>query len=303
MGKPSLIQEVLLKFDDLRGVGISKREMREVQAAYTGKDYKDCRSPLIHSILTEDTYKRHCLDFARWAKENHQVRHLKDLTPALAAEYLALKMKNGDKPSSLRTYASALAKMMGCSYRDFPIKLPPVEYKAFTRGRSASVTSEAWARRHPDVVKFVQATGLRKKGVWGITAGDIHECKGWFSIHVPGPYAKGGRPRIVVPLRAQWAQDIVRQFRDRALAHGGPGTKIMFDLKRPRKWNGHSERARYAWLKYCEIAKPEVRGRYDLWVRRETGEVLDKRALRIVTRNLGHNRLDVVIRDYWYRRE
>ena len=74
-------------------------------------------------------------------------------------------------------------------------------------------------------------------------------------------------------------------------------------MAKTHKWNEHSERARYAWLKYKELARVDDRDRKDPWMRRDTGEVLDKHALRIVSRNLGHDRIDVVIRDYWYRRE
>jgi len=99
-----------------------------------------------------------------------------------------------------------------------------------------------------------------------------------------------------VPIQAEWAQKAYAWAYERAKT-AGPG--VRFFARCDHSYNIHRERAYYAKSKYLELADVAARTRSDLWVRRD-GEILDKVALREVSRMIGHERYEVVRYNYWY---
>lgn len=113
--RPSIIYEVLARFDSLKAIGISrhaaKRRLR-ARALAAG-----CPVPLapstgrIHADKTLDTYKGIALRYARWARETQGIRHLAALDAEagrLVALCLEARLAAGDSPSTLATIRSAL---------------------------------------------------------------------------------------------------------------------------------------------------------------------------------------------------
>lgn len=86
--------------------------------------------------------------------------------------------------------------------------------------------------------------------------------------------------------------------------------KIFMDVgsalvcpKIPNAYDNHHYRAAYAKRLYGCIARPiDEIPRKDRYIMRKdrAGEVFDRKAMRIVSRNMGHSREDVIAQSYLY---
>lgn len=295
MGKPSIIYQVLTRLDSLEAYGWSKRATREGLADATGGEYRTTRSPFIHSRETKETYTKHCVKMAEWVRDTFGIKDLSRVTFEHVRAWLESRQRNGDTPSSLKTYGSAVAKLFGVDYNAFGFAFPPVRLDEIKRGRLVTRENTIYGENHPEFRDFVRAVGPRKhRELENLTLENFRwlpDGSGYLWWQ-----GKGGKWRATVPLQTDWAQRAFRWAYEKALA-AGPGVRIF-----PRcdhSYNIHRERAYYAKSRYFELADVAARDRKDLWVRRD-GEVLDKIALHEVSVSIGHERIEVVRYNYWY---
>jgi hypothetical protein len=264
-------------------------------AKATGGEYRTTRSPFIHSKETKHTYVKHCLTMAEYVRDTFGVKDLSKVTNAHICAWLESRHRAGDTPASLKTYGAACAKLMGCDYRAFGFAFPPVRLKDIRRGRTVTKENTVYGENHPEFRDFCRAVGPRKfRELENLTLENFRWMDNgtgylWWQ-------GKGGKWRATVPLQTDWAQKAFKWAYERAKA-AGPGVRIF-----PRvdhSYNIHRERAFFAKSKYFELADVAARDRKDLWIRRD-GEVLDKVALREVSRMIGHERYEIVRYNYWY---
>ena len=298
MGKGSIIYEVIQKLESLKdaGLGVSKREMRLQICKETGCSWRDAVSPYIHSISTFESYKRWALECVTWLRQERGIKHLRDLKPELVGDWLKMRMDKGDSASTVKLQAAAMAKLLGVRNSDFGVAMPTRHIADFKRSRQKAKMDEEFSReKNKLLVDFAMATGLRKEEASRIEVRDIRverDGRVWIDIR-PG-VAKGGLPRTVHPV-ASMKDAVLAVYR--AQAGKAPTDKVFGHIS--KKYDEHADRAVYAWRKYNELANVKARDRSDLLVRRN-GEVLDKVALRLVSINMGHSRIDVILKNYWY---
>ena len=73
-----------------------------------------------------------------------------------------MKQREGKSPFTIRTIASALAKLYNCSSTDFGVKFEDRKRENITRSRTVpDAKTEEKAR---NVVDFIKGSGLRRKG-------------------------------------------------------------------------------------------------------------------------------------------
>jgi len=302
--QPSIIFEACLRFDGLKAIGVSRYHLRRhmrAEAARHGVRLSPLASSTgrIHADKTLDTYKGIALRYVHWARDLYGIRRLADLdgeAERLVALYLVARRDAGDSPYTLKTTRAALrmfhrpayvpeereerAQALGAS-----VDLPLRRRAAITRSRAAvAMDDEIVLERYVDIVTFCCATGLRRRELAALLGGDVYGAGDGLVVDVRN--GKGGKHRVVPVLPS--AQDTVL----RAVA-----PRLPEDLLFPRipvRLDIHAYRRAYAQALYREgdtRLLPPREGRLP------HGSVDQERAL-YVSRALGHERVDVVVRHY-----
>ncbi|MQQ47574.1 tyrosine-type recombinase/integrase, partial [Streptococcus mitis] len=234
--------------------------------------------------------------FMDWLGQEHpEAVTIKDARK-YADEFLQFRMDKGESPSTLSTIKSAMAKVFGISSSTL-LKTPPRERAGYKRSRfpvaSDKHISEATERR---LARFTSATGLRRSEMTKITADDLFFKDGKAFLSVTKG-TKGGKARTVEIMGAseEETKDIIRFIQSK---------KGRLFPKLHSNYDNHRYRGTYAMRLYMHYARKEKDiPRVDRYVMRKdrAGEVFDKSAMRMVTKNLGHNRIDVIAQSYLYQ--
>jgi integrase len=288
MGKrPSLIKAVINRLDTLMAIGESRYEAKRaaheqdpsVWTVTTGK---------IHSHTTRADYQQHALAFANWARQQG-IRTLEALdaeAPALAARYLSERLAAGQSPYTLQAVRAALRLLFSNRALAAEVQLPRRVREGITRSRGPAKRDAGFqAANWQPLIQSLEATGLRRSEVEALQVRDVRQTEeGRAEIHVHE--GKGGRPRTVVA-RAGYTQIVL------AAIEGKEPLERVFP-RVPERLDVHALRREFAQGLYQELSGrplPPAHGRlrpsdYDL------------EAAEIVSKQLGHNRVDVVLRHY-----
>ena len=302
MGKKgSIVYQVLTRIDELKRFGESKHAAKMAEKARcerTGEKWNPARVEGIYSFQTCDTYKAEGVKFAKWARDTHKCRTLEE-AQKYVPEYLQRSIDEGKSAWTVRLRAAALAKIYGCKTTDFGVELPTRRREDIHRSRVEREHDRHFsARNNRDLVDFCKGTGLRRKEISTLTWRDIYRGEdGRTYVHVA--QGKGGRSREVPVLHAY--EQHIWNMRERAAMEG---RERVFETI-PQRADIHSWRREYAIERYREIERERDRERdqedmrdRERYYRRRDGRILDREILREVSRDLGHNREDVIARHY-----
>ncbi len=243
----------------------------------------------IHSHTTRADYQQHVLAFVNWARAQQGIRTLEQLDPqasTLATHYLSERLAAGQSPYTLQAIRSALRLFFGDRKLAEEMKLPRREREKITRSRGpAKHEAEFQPANWQPLIQFIQGTGLRRMEVTALQARDVREIEGKraeISVHA----GKGGRPRTVIPRHGY--EEVVL-----GAIQGRQPTERVFP-RIPKHLRTHKLRREFAQGLYQELSGrplPPAEGRL-----RPTD--YDRAAVEIVSKQLGHNRVDVVLRHY-----
>ena len=261
----------------------------------------------IYADSTAKAYHRDCQKFGEYVKEHGDRGRFTPLreTLDLAREYMQLEKSSGKSASTLHSERSALAKLFGVPGREIAI-LPPRCRAEITRSRERTVISEKTGKviqnpstraghfsekKHADLVEFLKSTGLRRDEVKHVRGDQLHkDAQGNYFIRMENHQCKGGRVRDIPVYRNN---EKVRELCERA-GHERVFSKIP-------QMDVHHYRSVYATARYKELARDikdvPMKERYYCKGDRK-GEVFDKKAMEIVSQNLGHNRINVIAGHY-----
>ena len=282
--KDDLYQAVNHELEGRLALGVSKR----------GDRSQGLNAERIYSANTFNGYRRNSLKFAEYVVKHSPGGRFTTLEEAkhYAPAYIADLKAKGYSASSLKTKASALGKLFHCAGTEFGDT--GVRHRSeITRGRRPTKISEKTGKtiknrstyagrfsekKHPEIVSFMNATGLRKAELQrlkgnqllhndgpahyspygevvklynSVTGSDVSAKNASFKVLVPsGDFliirGKGGRVRCAPVLQS--GADLVR---DKC---GASGYKKVFD-KLPSNLDVHSYRARYAQTLYKDLAR------------------------------------------------
>ena len=314
--KKSLVRQVQEALEDKLAIGVSKHDDK---AQYLRDDFGTLildeygkaivikppeTSEKIYSYGTFRVYMRHCNYFTKWCG---QVYHCKTLEQCrvYVDDWLLHQQEQGYSAYTVKLQASALAKLYGCSTKDF-IKTNPRRRADIMRSRGkASRDSHFSEKNHADLVLFCKATGLRRREL-SLLTGDklvIDRTNRYIRIDRGG---KGGRKRYAPIIGNTDEVNRIIEMMQNAYF------KKVFE-KIPNGADIHGYRADYAVRLYKLVArniekipfdrihaKNNTRYQSDVYVCKKDrkGVLLDKYALRIVSKALGHNRINVVAEHY-----
>jgi Phage integrase, N-terminal SAM-like domain len=280
--RQSLIKQVKDVLDSLARFGESKHEEKQkklVEAqAKEMKGWNPARVDGIYSIVTMQAYRRECIAFVEWAKVNYGCRYLEQCKTYIG-QYLVNKIDGGNSAWSVQTVRSALRKLYQNPDLGNNVQIPIRKKNEIKRSRGEKAMDKKFSpERNRDLVDFCKATGLRRYELQAVKVQDFYRDEDG-KLRVEVHQGKGGRPRSV---------PVLQSLESRVLEIlSGKDLESQIIEKIPVRADIHSYRRDYASSYYKELSG----GDYDC-------KNKDTRAIQLVSWALGHNRLDVVTRNY-----
>lgn len=318
-------------YDKLTGMQAFGESKREAVANGTDRDK-------IFSFNTYQTYWKHTKYFIKWIQEKHPECTTLKSAKKHVNEWLQTRVEQGLSAYTIQTEAKALGKLYGIQPDDPEYFNPPKRERAnITRSRGDRVRDQHFSVANNDeLIKFCQGTGLRRSELValkgsdlvtkeqiqkriealeskeGLNPGEEKQLKmlqdanlfdvEYFTYVRNG---KGGRERLS-PIVGKNAAQIIGRMKDtpkdaKVWQHVNSNADI------------HSYRSDYAVSIYKQYARPIEEIPFDrvnkgtgkkfqseVYVCRkdESGKRLDKKAMLICSKALGHNRIEVVANNY-----
>lgn len=189
----SLIQQVKEVLDSKLAIGESKY-LAKLDGTYLN---------YIFSWETYRSYLKHCCYFVKWCKEQpidsalgHKPRTLAECR-IFAERWIQSTIDRGLSAYTVKLEISALAKLYGCSTKDFDITTSPRKRANITRSRRSDVAMDKHfsITKNKDLITFCRCTGLRRSELEQIRGTDLIEHEGKLCLDVKRG-TKGGRLRI-----------------------------------------------------------------------------------------------------------
>lgn len=253
----------------------------------------------IYSIKTMQTYLQVANEYGNWLKEQGIKRPEDyDIAKSMTRDYLEYRDAQGLSAWTINRDRAALSKIFG----------ERIEYDTTTRTKDITRSRyECEYEKHYNpngkykhLFDFCKATGLRRHEVEQIKPTDLKERDGRYFVVVQ--QGKGGKHResFVLP---QYQKQVLELFKNRQ------GEEKLFD-KVPRNIDIHSLRGQYAKGVYNHILdnkedKDFLRADYNCklkgtyYMRGDyKGNNFDKEYVEVVSKCLGHNRIDTSICSY-----
>ena len=324
----TLHQQVYERLTSMLAIGESK---------HAAKGTDDARDK-IYSYATYGTYKKHIGYFVRWLKKEHpEVRSLRK-AKRYVNEWLRLRTEtknaNGDYLSAwtIQTEAAALNKLFGIDKADVDRFQPPTRHRAdIKRSRGDAARDRDFSVKNNDyLIKFCRATGCRRNIAEKVIGGDywprtrmeseverlqklqteqghltsddltllnilqdsltVFPDESDFLLHRRD---KGGRNRFA-PIIGPYKDQVLERLRETPA-----NQKVFYHVASHA--DIHSYRADYTATLYKKYAR-DIDGlkRKEIYFcqRDEAGRKLDRSAMRMCSKALGHNRIDVVSLSY-----
>jgi hypothetical protein len=250
----------------------------------------------IYSYKTFSTYREVGKKFGVWLRQEHpEIKKLDKVDSRIVNEYL-VKRAYTDSVSNwtFKTEKSALAKLFGVEHlRDNErhwIESPECKRVDVVRSRSEVVRDAHFSEsKNAEIVEFCRSTGLRRHELEALVGNKL-------SVRSDGVYlqdiaGKGGKIRDV---RVVGDVELVKRLCEEA------GSGKVFDHVH-NACDVHGYRADYAKRVY-EATKRDLSdlNKSEMFYCRgdKKGVIYDRVALEEVSKNLGHNRIQVVSSSY-----
>lgn len=267
-----------------RGHGVSKHSIKNVHNA----------SPYIHSHNTYMTYRQQCDRFGKWAHEHGYTDP--EVAKGAIPEYIEQLKSEGKSAWTIYTALCAVCKAFEIDTKEVSVEVPKRRREDITRSRMPVENDRHISPvTNSSLITFCQCFGLRhEKELVKVTGKQFrYRSDGRLVVSV---YGKGGKWREVEFFGTAAEQKIC----ERIIAAAGDG--VLFP-KTPSNFDAHYYRSVFACRAYRALARDTaVLPKQDLYICRKDmkGQIYDRRALKKVSRLLGHNRLDVVVNNYLY---
>lgn len=249
----------------------------------------------IYSWQTYKSYMKQLGLFARWCKLQHNARYLKECRQYVA-EYLQTRSNLSVWTQKLDL--AALQKL----YQEYPeddqkpfgITLQPRKRENIKRSRQQATRDKDFSEsNNKDLIIFCRCTGLRRSELQELHGTDL--TADGLQLHVIRN-TKGGRwrmaPLVGEPEEIELVQRMCQEAGDSRVWPSVPGSADI-----------HSYRADYCQRIYLQHARTidQIPANCRYYCRGDRkGVILDRAAMLIASRALGHNRIDVIASHYLY---
>lgn len=288
--RKSIIREAIERLDTLMAIGQSRFQAKQAQRAASAEAGWTVSTGKIHSHTTRKVYQQHILAFINWARTNHGITRLAWLDECaddLVSQYLTAHVVANRSAYTLQTERAALRLFFGDWSLAAAMSIPRRTRSTITRSRGPAGHDRHFQPAHWQAhIRFAQACGLRRAELRDLRVRDVYTAEdGTLFVHVKN--GKGGKAREVSVLKGH-EQDVLTVVQRRA-----PHEKVFDHI--PGHMDVHSYRRDSAQRRYLQHAPgqalPPVAGS----LKRDE---YDPAAAQQVSWDLGHNRLNVVLRHY-----
>lgn len=282
---PSLIRQIDQSLQSRLAIGRPKRPDK------TDGSYRK----YIYSWQTYRSYMKQLGLFARWCKETHNARYIKECRQYVA-EYLQTR-----SDLSIWTQKLDLAALQKL-YQEYPeppkkpfnVKLQPRLRKNIKRSRQQVTRDKDFSEsNNADLITFCRCTGLRRSELQELKGTDI--TADGLQLHVTRN-TKGGRWRMAPLAGSPEEIELVQR-----MCQAAGDNRVWPHV--PSAADIHSYRADYCQRVYQAAARPvdQISPADKYYCRGDRkGVILDRKAMLIASQALGHNRIDVIASHYLY---
>ena len=269
-------------------IGQSRHEAKKY-----AKENGDTTPNGIYSWSTYNTYKKHCIYFAQWAKETHQCKTLDEAFPYVQ-EYIDFRVTQGLSAWTVKTEASAIAKMYGNQAKEWKLDTPARKRKDIRRSRlSCEHDKHISVDKHNDIIMFCKGSGLRRHELAALCTEDII-VEGEI-VYIQILQGKGGKQRTV---------QVLPKYKDFIGSLSSDKERQPVFDKIPQNLDIHSFRADFACQWYKVLARPldSLASNQKYYCKGDRkGVVYDRKAMMTVSKLLGHNRINVIASNYLWK--
>lgn len=272
--KPSLGHQMHLRMDQMNCLGQS-RHLAKLQS---GKH----RTAGIHSGVTYETYKQTSKEFISWMRINYkEIKDINDITEKHIIEYLIYRQGKELAPITVAKDMAALNKLFNLYLTKKIVGLKQVSYKDITRSRLPRAHDKKYnAENYREQIDIAKATGCRRQSVLKIKPNDfVFDGADPIGVNLK---EKGGKHRVATILEAY-------RSRVKEILEGKDRDKPLFDSY-TSKIDNHAFRGEYARDREQELVSKNPSDEYY--------RGYDKKAIGQVSKDLGHDRLSVVVYHY-----
>lgn len=293
----SLNHQINKRMQEMNCIGQSRHIARQEAKETLG--YENNRTVGIHSYKTFDTYKSTCKQFVMWAKDTEQgLRNIEDIKEEHIKNFIKDRYEEGYSAHTYSKDLAALNKVFNTHVTKSDCDVANRSYKDITNNREMKEHhNHINYNNYSNPIAIVQATGMRRSNVEKVTPNTFNykEDGTPYQIRLCDERSqggsdwseKGGRDRVVdIPEQYQeQIRDIIQEHRE----NGGADNKPLFEHI-PDRLGTHRFRQEFAQTVYNNYLE-------------QNGESsnyrgYDKNAVEYTSKQLGHNRLDVVIYNY-----
>jgi len=255
----------------------------------------------IYSWSTYKTYMKHINYFVNWAKEIYATSTVEECRKYVD-DWLIKRSEDGMSAYTQKLEASAIAKLYGCSTKDF-VKTD-IRYRTdITRSRGDAIRDKNFSKENnKELIEFCKSTGLRRSELRELTGNKL-KFKNGNPYVVVNKGSKGGKYREVPVIGNK---ELVVKIMQSVGNH-----KVFKKIHSSA--DIHSYRSDYVNAYYNMISRPIDQIPYDK-INRGTGLAYqsqvyhcrcdlkgikyDKLAMKEVSKALGHNRINVIAGNY-----
>ena len=260
------------------------------RAELTGEPYEQPHG--IFSNGTYDCYKKQTTYFINFIRDKgFDVKHLSDCIKYVD-DYFNEMIDKELSAWTVHTRVFALATAFQCKVDDFYLCLPKRCRSDIKRTRQTTKTDLRFiSAKYANIKKFAVATGARRGGILKLKTNDLLiKPGGDVLIHLD---EKGGKERwaLVLPKYAEF----VKQIFEASPGYGPEGNYLFQKDFPPKSMAIHECRSIYAQNLYRLFDERGFASGKKYICRRDMhGKIFDRNLLLVVSRNMGHNRLDVI---------
>jgi len=276
----------ILKRQFENGKGVSRHAKKQ-------KGVFSMQTNTIHAKDTYKTYRQQSKAFSKYARETLNIRRLKDLKLTDVGVWLTYRQECGDNPSTLKTRAAAMAKVLQCSSTDFGFKCPIRKSEDISRSRNdVKMDDRLNEEIHVDILTVAKGTGMRRVELQRLKPSQL-EIRDR-QAYITNVHGKNGLIRTVPVLKKY--NDVVIAIISKC------ETEKIFSKKIPSYIDIHSYRGEYAKSLYDQIlAEKKARGeevKLDYHTRGAVKISVSREIAAQVSPALGHKRISVTITNY-----
>lgn len=265
----------------------------------------------IYSKKTMSDYKKVAEQFTHWQKEKgYHFKSLSDVKEKDIISYLTDRKQQNKSAWTLSHDLSALNKIFNTSITKEQAELPQRKNANIKNNRGLGNNYRVSTyKKNKDITDFISSCGVRRQSLTTLTPDKAIRNKDNIVIGF-SVIEKGGKNRNCYVLNGK--QKGITDFIDKHIE--AKGNKPFWN-KIDKNLNTHWYRAEYARNLYNDLIFSKnnkadyFNGYYDIFISQEKlnkatknyGEIskgYDIELLGIVSQNLGHNRIDVVMNNY-----